>query len=307
MATELLLELREQGYEGSITSIEHLPELQEEMEGRRAPGPLDEEVYQRYMTGFAFRPPDGLLDARSLIVVAVPQPQVEVTFTWGGEVVPLITPPTYLWAQKIDRRVRHLLAGVLEPQGYRVAEAVLPKKLLAVRSGLAAYGKNNISYVPGMGSFHRLVAFYSDLPCEEDNWGESQMLETCQKCSACLRRCPAGAIPSERFLLHAERCITFHNEKDHSVPLPEWLDPAWHNWLVGCMHCQLVCPENQDVVRWVEEGPEFSEEETARLLQGAPLEQLPAETAEKVQESEIAGFLEVVPRNLRLLLEKRAA
>ena len=158
-----------------------------------------------------------------------------------------------------------------------------------------------------MGSFHRLVALYSNLPCEEDHWGESQMLETCQKCSACLRRCPVGAITSERFLLRAERCITFHNEKDHSVPLPEWLDPAWHNWLVGCMHCQLVCPENQDVVRWVEEGPEFSEEETARLLQGAPLEQLPAETAEKVQESEIAGFLEVVPRNLRLLLEKRAA
>ena len=306
MEPALLGELREWGYEGRIVSCSHVSDLQEGIEGRHVRGLLDEGLYQAYLGGFTFHPPQGLAGARSLIVVAVPQPQAQVTFTWAGKAVQFIVPPTYLRERQVDAQVRDLLSQSLQASGYRVAEAVVPKKLLAVRSGLATYGKNNISYVPGMGSFHRLVAFYSDLPCQEDNWREPQMMASCENCSACLRRCPTGAITSERFLLQAERCLTFHTEKDSSVPFPAWLDPRWHRWLVGCLHCQLVCPENKQVVHWVEQGPQFSETETALLLQGARLGQLPAETEAKLRQSEIAAFFEVVPRNLRLLLEQAA-
>ena len=236
-----------------------------------------------------------------------------------------IIPPTY-FEQETENLVRELLAGVLEPAGYRVAEAVLPKKLLAVRSGLAAYGKNNISYVPGMGSFYGLVAVYSDLPPQEENWREPQMMESCQNCSACLRHCPVGAIPSappfdpsaglransaqgglrtgssERFLLHAERCITFHNEKAGDVPFPAWIDPSWHNCLIGCLHCQKVCPQNKEFLHWVEERVEFSQEETALLLQGVALDQLPPGTAKKLEQSDVVELLDVLPRNLGVLL-----
>jgi epoxyqueuosine reductase len=41
-----------------------------------------------------------------------------------------------------------------------VALSLLPLKSLAVRSGLAAYGRNNVCYVPGMGSFLELVGLY---------------------------------------------------------------------------------------------------------------------------------------------------
>ena len=128
----------------------------------------------------------------------------------------------------------------------------MPEKLLAVRSGLARYGKNNITYVPGMGSLHRLAVFVSDLPCVEDNWGEVKTLKTCDGCTACMDACPTGAIVSDRFLIHAERCITFHNERIEEFP--EWLDSSWHNCLVGCLRCQWVCPENRDVRQWVEDG-----------------------------------------------------
>jgi epoxyqueuosine reductase len=234
--------------------------------------------------------------------------------------VRFIIPPTY-FEQGTENRVREFLARVLEPAGYRVAEAVLPKKLLAVRSGLAAYGKNNISYVPGMGSFFGLIAVYSDLPAQEDNWREPQVMESCRNCSACLRHCPVGAIPStspldsardelragtsERFLLRAERCITFHNEKPSDVPFPAWMDPSWHNCLIGCLHCQRVCPQNREFLPWVEEGIEFSPEETALLLQGVALDQLPPATAKKLEQSDTIDLLDVFPRNLAVLLNNR--
>jgi len=315
---ELFSELKERGYQGRIVSIQHLGDLQEEIEGRYRQGLFDEEFYQEWLTGFAFSPPDSLPEARSMIVVAVPQPQTRVTFTWAcpeprpensrrgsrrdGEPVRFIIPPTY-FEQRTENRVRELLARVLEPAGYRVAEAVLPKKLLAVRSGLAAYGKNNISYVPGMGSFHGLVAVYSDVPAQEDNWREPQMMESCQNCSACLRHCPVGAITSECFLLRAERCITFHNEKPGDVPFPAWIDPSWHNCLVGCLHCQRVCPQNREFLHWVEERAEFSQEETALLLQGVALDQLPPATAKKLEQSDVVELLDVLPRNLGVLLK----
>jgi len=315
---ELFSQLKEWGYQGRIVSIQHLGDLQEEIEGRYRQGLFDEEFYQEWLTQFAFSPPDSLPEARSVIIVAVPQPQTRVTFTWDGEPVRFIIPPTY-FEQKTENCVRELLARVLEPAGYRVAEAVLPKKLLAVRSGLATYGKNNISYVPGMGSFFGLVAVYSDLPAQEDNWREPQMMESCRNCSACLRHCPVGAIPSaasfdsaqgklrtgtsERFLLHAERCITFHNEKPGDVPFPAWIDPSWHNCLMGCLHCQRVCPQNKEFLHWVEERAEFSQEETALLLQGVALDQLPPATAKKLEQSDTVELLDVLPRNLGVLLK----
>jgi epoxyqueuosine reductase len=287
-----------------VVSIQRLHDLQEEIETHHRQGLLDETLFRRYLSGFVFSPPDSLPAARSLIVVAVPSPQTRFTFTWNGQRIPLIVPPTYLHWRRTDQQVEDALAEILEPGGCRVIQARLPKKLLAMRSGLAAYGKNNIAYVPGMGSFHRLVAFYSDLPCQQDDWRDSRMMELCQSCSACLRHCPTGAITSERFLLHAERCITFHNEKPSDVPFPAWLDASGHNCLVGCLRCQDICPESMDFLEWVEEGAEFSAEETALLVEGEPLDQLPPATIRKLEQSDLADLLDVLARNLKVLLER---
>jgi len=316
---ELFSQLEERGYKGRIVSTQHLGELREEIEGRYRQGLFDEAFYQQWLAGFAFSPPDSLPEARSLIVVATPQPQFRVVFTWNGETRPFLIPPTYVGYRETKERVKELLAGILGPAGYRVEKTTLPEKLLAVRSGLGAYGRNNICYVPGMGSFHQLVTFYSDLPCQQDGWQELQMMERCQNCSACIRQCPSGAIPSalrlrsgqaslraspsERFLLHAERCITFHNEKPRDVPFPAWLDPAWHNCLVGCLDCQRICPENKDFLEWVEEGAAFSEEETALVLEGVPRDQLPAETMAKWIKLGLSEDYDIFPRNLGVFLK----
>ncbi|MCJ7459381.1 MAG: 4Fe-4S dicluster domain-containing protein [candidate division Zixibacteria bacterium] len=299
LTAELYAKLGERGYKCSIVSVERLDDLKQEIESRKSQGLLDQRLYREYFTSFSYHPPESLTGARSLIVVAAPQPQIQVVFNWNGKPQPLIIPPTYLHYS--DGMVRDLLADVLESKGYEIASVLLPVKLLSARSGLSFYGKNNICYVPGMGSFHRLMAFYSDLSCLEDIWHESVMLEDCENCLACLNACPTGAITSDRFLIKAERCLSFLNE--NSGDFPEWLNPSWHNCLVGCLHCQSVCPKNRDFVDWIEPGAEFSEEETGLLLNGAPLEKLPAVTVKKLEHLDMIGYHDVLPRNLRVLLK----
>lgn len=301
MTEQLLSQIRARGFLGRIVPIQRLDDLRAGIHGHYAQGELDEELYQGYLAEFTFSPPGGLPQARSIIVVAIPQSRIEVTFSWKGKRVRGSLPPTYP-ERRMDLRIGELVTAILEPMGYRATVAVVPKKLLAVCSGLAAYGKNNITYVPGMGSFHGLVTLFSDLPAVEDSWREPVMLERCQNCAACQRHCPVDAITSERFLIRAERCITFHNEKPPNVPFPASMDPAWHNCLVGCLHCQRICPENRDVWPRCEEGAEFTQEETTWLLEGVPPEQLPDSTVEKLERSNLDRYAGLLPRNLRVLL-----
>jgi epoxyqueuosine reductase len=304
MDAHLLSALEKDGYQWRIVSIDHLDELHEEIEGSHRQGLYDEEFYQERIAPMVFEPPKDLQEAKSLIVVTSPQPQFRVVFTWKGKKWPALLPPTYVRYKAVKARAKQLLEGILGPAGYRIAAAYVPEKLLVARSGLGTYGKNNISYVPGMGTFHEPAAFYSDLPCAEDNWREKQMLKRCQKCTACVRQCPSGAITSERFLLRVERCITYRNEKAGTIPFPDWLDPSWHNSLVGCMICQQVCPENKKFLGWIKEGPKFTEKETGLILTGVPFEKLPAETVDKWKWLGLSEDFDVFPRNLLALLRE---
>jgi epoxyqueuosine reductase len=304
MERALIRQLEAYGYRARIVSIQHLHDLQEAIEGVYKRGLLDEELYQEYLAGFVFKPPEDMPEARSLIVVASRDPQTRFYFSWGGERIPVVVPPTYLHGLEKIRQATAALTELLEPEGYRVTPAVVPKKLLAVCSGLAEYGKNNITYIEGMGSFHFLAAFYSDLPCEQDEWREPKAMARCERCVGCVKACPTGAIDPERFLLHAERCLTFRNEKPGEVAFPEWVEASWHNCLVGCLHCQRICPENQAVLDWVEEGGEFSEEETDLLLRGVPQAELSESLVEKLARGGLLDYLEAFPRNLNALLNR---
>lgn len=303
MKTSLLGCLEKHGGVARAVSIDHVQDLRQAIETGRNGGCLDETFYQERLSGFEFEPPASLAEARSLIVVAVRHPQTRFTFNCRGSQVLATVPPTYLHWEDVDRQVEQALAHALEGQGYRLVPALLPKKLLAVCSGLAAYGRNNITYVPGMGSYHRLVIFYSDLPCGSDFWQDPRMLERCETCRACLRHCPSGAITPDRFLLRAERCIVFHNEYPSDTPFPDWMESSWHNALVGCMYCQTVCPENEDHLLWVEDGAEFSSEETELLLAGTPPDEMPPSLLTKLVEHDLVGLLDVLPRNLGVLLD----
>jgi len=304
---ELLHHLAEHGYQGRIVSIQRLPELQEEIKGRFTQGLFDEEFYQLRLTFFKFEVLETLPNAKSIIVVAVPRPQAQATFTFKGKRKMLILPPTYVAYERTANSVADFLTGILKEKGYKIARTTLPLKILAVRSGLAEYGRNNITYISDMGSFFQLVAFYSDLPCYKDAWREARMMEKCEKCQACLRSCPTGAVSSDRFLLHGERCISFLNERKGDVPFPSWIDPSWHNCLYGCLHCQRVCPEDKRFMNWIVEKEEFSQDETELLLEGQQNAHLPRVLLEKLKNLDLSDpdSLNSLPRNLRVFLNRK--
>ena len=293
--------LEQRGFKSAMVSSAHVAELRETIEIQKASGLIDKGVYRQYVANFEQMLTQVVSWARSIIVVAMPQPVLEATFAVNGEPRTVVIPPTY--ASSIDATAIMTLEEVLVPNGYKIVRASLPLKLLAVRSGLARYGKNNISYVEGMGSFHRLIAFYTDLPVVSDTWRQPQPLDECEGCNACTKKCPTGAIDPDQFQLRAGRCLTLHNEA--VGPFPEWINQTWHHCLVGCMKCQHFCPVNKDVRSWTEPFAEFTESETELLLTGVPKDEMPPSLVAKFRDIDLLEEPTNLARNLRSVLDSR--
>lgn len=297
--------LEQNGCFGGVVSAKHLEELGAEISSLFGEGLLDKDLFREY-AGQYFSPrlPRRLPNAKSLIVVSVPQPMMRTTFHWEGRDVQVVIPPTYPDAHRVIWRARNELKKAFRPNQYRFVRSALPVKLLAVRSGLARYGRNNITYIPRYGSFHRLTAFYSDYDSPNDDWRDKKSLQLCAKCDACIKACPTGAIRKDRFLIQAERCLTYLNEKDAKHDFPEWVSPSAHNSIVGCMRCQKACPYNKKVADWCEDRGKFDEEETAYLLRGA----FKGERATKMERKlgKIGLDLSTFPRNLEAILNAQS-
>jgi epoxyqueuosine reductase len=294
--------LKSKGYEGRIVSANHVQDILNDIKKLDDHKEIYPALYQQYKNLFEFKPEASFSSIKSLIIVAIPVPQFKVTFRLNNKDLSLVVPPTYLYSQKIIDETQKLLYDIFSVEGYNVAYARIPFKTLAVRSGLARYGRNNISYISNMGSFYRLCGYYSDFESEEDNWHEFKMMKACKKCSACRLNCPTGAISNDRFLLHVERCLTYHNEQPREMQFPQWIKHEWHNCLVGCLKCQKICPENKMVKDWIEIGPSFTQQETELFLREIPFNELPEQTKEKLKKSELDEYAEVFSRNLQPFL-----
>ena len=290
------------GFKSTIVSVRHLPELREDLEQLLESGMLNRDFYDEIVSRldlyWDFEPPADHPGVQSIILVAAHVLKVRVQVTVSGKTSCVIIPPNYL--NSTDREMKSILSHYSQNYGLRFVDAILPEKLLAVRSGLARYGRNNIAYIDGWGSYFRLRTFFSDLPCPPDHWQEVKMMELCESCSACLKMCPAGAICEERFMIRCERCLTFFNEGTDDFP--EWIDSAWHNCLIGCMMCQDVCPANKEFTNRIDEGEAFTEEETLMIWDGIPMGKLPRVMIEKLRTLNMIDDYDLLQRNLRVLL-----
>jgi len=295
--------LERSGYRGVIFPYRRVDEAKETIRAFFRDGMLDKGFYNEWMpTYLDAKPPKTMPRPKSVFIVATPAPQRRVTFHLGGQVFEFVVPPTYGTGARVNRTLRSILRSGQGGNSLKLVNAYPPLKLLAVRSGLAMYGRNNITYVPGFGSFHRLTAFYSDHEAPDVHWGKMRTLPKCAKCGACISACPTKAISEDRFLIRAERCISCMNERTSDHAFPSWVRPEWHNAIVGCMTCQRVCPYDREFMGKFETGPSFSEEETEYLLKGKYSGKKAAVMATKLKR---AGLdIGIFPRNLKTLLDR---
>jgi len=294
----------ERGYRVGWGLPSALAVAREDVLSRRRSGELDPGFFEANLAGFeSFDAPwEG--PAR-VVVVVMPRPAHLVAFTVNGRQVETVFPPTYVRYQALFEEVRldfqkHGLPGA------RVERLNVPLKSLAARLGLVRYGRTNVTYAPGFGSYLQLFGYLTDaaLPLAED-WRpcEPELLPECEGCSVCLAVCPTGAIGEDRVLLRGERCLVAVNER--AGEWPDWVPGSAHNCIIGCLLCQRPCPANPELP--VERtGVVFTAEETEALLgdegahEGLAWEGIRAKLERlglPYQEQQVLG------RNLRALLE----
>ena len=282
--------------------ISHIPELKDEILHMHKSGMFDEKFFKENLDWINSNPKYSIPDPKTVIIAASPQVMTKTYFDYSGKTFEITIPPTYVYKNMLHISEK-LLKETISALGFSVEKVSVPLKALAVRSGLGRYGRNNICYVPGMGSFMRLDAFYTDWECDADDWQEPADMKECEECGACMENCFTGAIKPDRFLIHGEYCLTNMNE--NKGDFPEWVDKSWHNSLVGCMACQLCCPANKDSIK-IEKGPHFDEQETELILKGTPEHKLPEDLKAKLEELCAGDYYSMLDRNLKVLLEKDA-
>jgi len=288
------------------TAVRHLAELQAEFEALKSAGQIsDNPKFRAIIDKFSFNLPENFRDAKTVIVLATFTPLSLVNIQYAGNVYQFFMPPQYSDdGISLDDLTATLRRTVLQEKDYRLERArYLFLKRLAVRSGLAQYGRNNITFVEGMGSFITLYAFLTDYQSPTDNWQELKMMKSCQKCMICRRACPNQCIRDEKFVIDAGRCTTLYNESAGEIP--QWIAPTAHNALMGCMRCQYGCPANQSVIKKTTQLEDISEAEVQQILSGAidePTREILQRKLRDFYPVTKREYLPIITRNLKLLL-----
>jgi len=258
-------------------------------------------VFRSYIKDMKFELPEKFPEAKSIIVMAVFTKMMYVYFHLDGKKHDVIIPPQY-YATRITKNV--VQKQIIKKPGYRIEKATnLHLKLLAARSGLGKYGRNNIIFVDGMGSFITLHAFWTDFQFEADSWHKIAMVEKCQTCRNCIGICPTSCIKMENFVINVSKCITLYNEIEDKFP--RWIRPHWHNALMGCMKCQIPCPENEKIPNYAGRLEDVTEEETRKILQGKPDKELLKSLTKKLKGFVPATkeeYFPILTRNLSVLI-----
>jgi epoxyqueuosine reductase len=289
----------ERGYRIAWGSGSIVEKVRCEIEARRSGSEIDERFYEHELKAIAGGAKSA--EGRSILVVAMPRPAHVVHFDVNGQDFEALLPPTYFRYRATFEDVRMDLAENGLP-GARLEYLTAPLKSIAVRLGLARYGRNNVSYAEVSGSYIQLCGYWVDAflpqPGEEKS---ASLLRQCENCGICAAACPTEAISEDRVLLRAERCLTFLNENDGDWP--GWVSPRAHNCLLGCLECQRACPVNPEL-RTEDTGLAFSAAETRWLLSPDFAAADRAETGIQIKLAWLGQpYVEsVLGRNLRALL-----
>jgi epoxyqueuosine reductase len=282
----------------TLIPISRLQQLKDEITHFKTTEQLN--GFQRWIVDdlYSFELPDTNFTITSILLIAVPHPLYShVTITHGGKKYPCLS----LVSADFEHTKR-TLETIFQKTPIQLIEARnLPLKRLAVHSTLAIYGRNNITYIEGLGSNFSYSAYFTNLPCPESTWVDVQHASRCATCTVCLTHCPTGAIQKERFLINNQICLACLNEVGE--PFPAWLPKSVHHTLYDCLQCQIPCPLNKDQLAMLGEPIEFDEHETDLLLAGARYEMYPETMQKKARYLGLNQWPDGIAKNLKTLIE----
>ncbi|MFH2107313.1 MAG: 4Fe-4S double cluster binding domain-containing protein [Chrysiogenia bacterium] len=253
----------------AVLDIAELAETSRYISGLEESGQLDGRLFRTYLSSLVLSASTPEPRWRSIILLSVPRPAHQLIFERDSGPFKCFIPPTYVGYRKLSGMLLKDLRTFMGRDLPKTAILRAPLKRLAVRSGLAAYGRNNITYSGEYGSYHQLLGFLGEseiAPFCSDGPVENPQLPACARCSACARRCPTQAIDRERFLIHAEKCFTLFTENPGRLPPVRDKLAGEMLCLAGCLACQTVCPVNKGKLK-IELAPvSFTAAETKHLL-----------------------------------------
>jgi epoxyqueuosine reductase len=299
MTNALLKQLSTDDIRAAIVPIECLSRLKEDITRFREAEELN--GFQQWIVnqGYVLDVPELPFQPKSIITIAMRNKLAHVIFAHEGKSV------TDMYGLgQIGDLISFL--GTLAPKDkYNLEFSFwLPNKRLAVCSGLAEYGRNNITYIDGWGNFFTLYSYLTDMPCQGDYiWREAKNMDECDACGVCVKSCPTKAIRDSRFLIDNEICFTHFEESD--MPFPDWLPDRAYQSAFGCFRCQEVCPKNSEVLKNINTTVTFDETETGLLMAGTARKDMPEELQRKL---EILGIddwrLGIMPKGLKAIFER---
>jgi len=295
--TRLTAELTAQNIRFRLVPVSRIEDLSEDIDYTLEQFVDSHDFAEYARSAYSFNAIKSFPEAKSLLVASVFNPAHKVIFQTQDRDIEALLPPGYVNFRSKQAMLQQKIAAILASFGFRTERIILPVKLLAVRSGLAEYGKNNISYVEDFGSFHFLGSFLTDLTDNDDFWQEPKVMDACENCNLCQLNCPTGAVGADRFLLHGEKCITLYNRNPGEFP--DWIIREWHHAMVGCIKCQSVCPQNASVFKEIPLLETFTVSETETLLAATEFETLPQDLKDKFVQFGFPELHHILLRNIK--------
>jgi len=236
---------------------------------------------------------------KSIFIVATPSPFYIWRVKYMGENIDIKIPPIYGNRSDILENIKNITGKIFGKYGFSTYPVILPKKILAVYSGLAQYGNNGLVFVKGMGSYCRLTAFASDFRNNDYIWLKPEMMKSCKRCGKCVENCPSKALKHGTPWVNINKCIVEYNEQDGNFP--NWLHNEWHNCLIGCIKCQEICPHNKKEWQTVIIPIEYSEIE--EIINSNNFNDLSKYLKKLLMDLDLVRYYSKIKRNIKYLVK----
>ena len=229
-----------------FTTADDLPRVYEQTVERDYP-----ETFLK-MAETGARPREIAPDAKSIIVLAFDFSDIDYPKEMLERVGMVYLSQSFLPLDGSPARERlNAFEEFLESEGVPFVDGrPIMIRPAAMRAGVASFGKNNFSYVDGVGSFVTLYAYLTPVEFEPDE--PTPECECPPNCHLCIDACPTNAM-GEPFNLDCNKCIVWVNALSWSrgdvrdVPLDLRTDLGEH--IHGCDVCQMVCPRNRPALK----------------------------------------------------------